>query len=986
MANFNAGAIESTLTLDRSPFVEGLRAARLQVSRFRDSYGRIDVEANFTLEGDEDAKERIDEIAKDRTATIEVDTDTLRARASIAALSRTRHVGIIATVNNLSMVRAQLASIGNMTLALSGANIVQNRLASIRDQLENLDQVAYRLGGFTYLFGNLSNVTLTSIANLTSLMTSLGALGGLLIPLPAYLASVAAAVGVLGIAFSGWDAEGRNAVSSMQDMKDAIENLTPAWDELLHAVRHEFWDDLAGPFETVAARLLPMLQSGLVDTAGAMNDWALSWLAAVDGIDPSVWDNLFGGIASSITIANGMIDPMVQAFATLGSVGSDNLDRLSTWFVDLSTQFNDFIQGAAADGSLQQWIDNAAIAFGDLMTVFYEFGGIIGGISDAFTAAGSTTLGTLADTLTRIHEIVDSPAFQTGLSTIFEGIIAGAGHLTDALGPIGDMLAATAPTIAYISEQIGYVLGGALEALAGAIATPAFQTGLVGFFDGIAAGVAGILPFLPSIAAGFGAIGQVAGEILANVGPILGVLLGSIADAIVPLVPMLTQLADVLGAALMDTIVALAPAFGPLLAAIVGLISALAPLVGPVLVTLANLIVALLPPLLQIVEAFTPLIDLIVALVPHFVQLGAVLGEGLATVLVGLVPLIQPLVLAIVQMFTTILPLIPAVIELVAAWFPLATAVLPVLVPLMQGLVTLIMNTFTAVAPLIPALITLVTGLTDVMVAILPLIEAGLPGLVALIEIVMGWVISLAGVLTGELTSAANQATTVIQWIGDKLSEFAGWLTSAVENVRTTVRNVGDAFNSIKSVITGAFSGARTWLTDAARNIIDGFVGGITGAFDRVRDAFGTLTSLIPEWKGPRERDRNLLRPAARLIMGGLVDQIEAERGALRTTMGRVTGDVAITPSATATIRTTGTPDAGNAKPLQMGFNDEQWAALTAIFGAMLEAMRDRPNPPLVGRDLVLQARDNESVSGQFETIMFKVRTMDGPMPGDENL
>lgn len=896
MPNFNAGAIEASLTLDRSPFTQGIRLAREQARRLQDS--------RITLTADVDRSE-FDRLQNDindmdgTTVTINTDVDAARTREQMAVLTRPRRVSIWVNIANLTRARAQLASLGRITMALSGANVIVNRLRTIRDQLENLDKLAYRAGGLTYLFGNLSNVILTASANTWTLIGSIGQLGGLLIPVVAYMGSLASAAGVLAIAFTGWD----TGVKAMQDIQNALKEITPAWNALLKEVRSTFWDGLAEPFKNLADTVLPHLHDGLVSTAGAMNDWARQWMAGLANIDGGVWDNIFGGIASSITIANQSIQPLINAFATLGNVGSDNLDRLSQWFVDISNRFNNFITAAAADGRLQQWVDNGAQAFMDLGRVLGQLGGIFNGVAEAFKAAGSTSLGTLADTLTRIHEIIDTPTFQQGLSTIFAGMISGASFLTQALGPVGDMLAALAPTIGYLASQIGQVLGGAITAIAGALSSPVFATGLTAFFDGIAAGINGLIPYLPDIVQGIAAIGQVAGAILANVGPALGALLGGIGSALAEAMPSLMIVVDVLGGALMSVIEALVPALNPVISAIAGLLAAFAPIIPA-------LLDALIPAFVSLISSITPLITTaLIPLMNIIAQAAPLIGTIMANafmILAGLVQALSPVLTALVQvvmqLFTAFSPLLPVIIQIVQVIGQLAIAFLPLITTILMPLVDLIADLASELAPLVPSLMQLAMAVLQVVTALLPLVQMLMPLLIQIIQTVIPIITFFASLLSVVLVGAVRAVSAVISQVAGVLSSFAGGIRSMTEAVKGQIGSMVESVTGIKNKVTSAFSDAQNWLKDAARRVVDGFIDGVKGAFGRVRDTFQGLTNLIPDWKGPASRDKVLLKGNANLIMGGFIDQIEVNRSALRRKLGEVTKDIRLGGTAEGAI------------------------------------------------------------------------------------
>ena len=89
--------------------------------------------------------------------------------------------------------------------------------------------------------------------------------------------------------------------------------------------------------------------------------------------------------------------------------------------------------------------------------------------------------------------------------------------------------------------------------------------------------------------------------------------------------------------------------------------------------------------------------------------------------------------------------------------------------------------------------------------------------------------------------------------------------------------------------IVGALGNLGGLLVNAGRSVIDGFLRGITGAFQKVKDTLGKLTSMLPDWKGPAQRDATILRDAGRLVMGGFERGLVDKFGDVKRTLGDVT-------------------------------------------------------------------------------------------------
>jgi phage-related minor tail protein len=149
-------------------------------------------------------------------------------------------------------------------------------------------------------------------------------------------------------------------------------------------------------------------------------------------------------------------------------------------------------------------------------------------------------------------------------------------------------------------------------------------------------------------------------------------------------------------------------------------------------------------------------------------------------------------------------------------------------------------------------------------------------------------------------------------WLWDKAKAVFGWIKGNWKTifvimtgpvglaVRAIVKNFDKIMAAVRKIpgkIRGAFSSAGTWLKDAGRRIIQGLIDAVTNQFDRVRDKFRELTNMIPNWKGPADRDDALLRKPADLIMGGFAEQLESHFGGIEARLGGFTSGLAGIPA-----------------------------------------------------------------------------------------
>lgn len=128
---------------------------------------------------------------------------------------------------------------------------------------------------------------------------------------------------------------------------------------------------------------------------------------------------------------------------------------------------------------------------------------------------------------------------------------------------------------------------------------------------------------------------------------------------------------------------------------------------------------------------------------------------------------------------------------------------------------------------------------------------------------------------------------------GTTMANLSSNLWNRVKNA--FISGVGDAIRSVSELpsrASQALSNAPTALLNAGRQIIDGFIQGLTAGFQRVRDTLGSLTNLLPSWKGPASRDVKLLTGAGSLIIDGLIDGMESEYSAVERSLKGLTTDI----------------------------------------------------------------------------------------------
>ncbi len=601
-------------------------AIKVSASALRDLQARLNkTEITIKAAVSDETLDRIKGQIEDVNAKVDVDAvvDTAGARASLAALSRPRVATIHARVSAKSVV-----AVGQALAALSGARVVGDTIERLGRSLGNLDRNLPRIAAISSSIASLAGALLAGSSNALVLGASLASIAGAGLALPGIFAGFAVGIGVM--------------IAALKDASTVLADLGPAFTSLQDSISSNFWQRAADPIRNLVNGILPDLRSGLNGISGDMGAMFGSIAANLQsnlggGVLTAMLDNL----AESIRVAKGAIEPLVEGVVSLGLTGSEYLPRLAAWFTDISERFNEFVQIADSNGDLTRWIDTGIAALQDLGRVIGNTGSIFAGLSRAAEAAGGSTLDSLADGLGRIADVVNGPTFQGALTTIFKGAHVAMEGLGSALGPLGDMFVGLAPAIATVLELGGQIVGTLLGGIADALNQPAFATGLTAFFDGILLGVNGLLPVLPVLGEMLGLISTVAGTLGATLGPVLATALGALAPVVTGLLEAVEPLIPMLGQMLMDAIVQLTPLLTvlavelfPVLAEVMG---ALVPIIGPLVELLTSVLVPVLQALVPVIQSLVPVIAQVVE---YLTTWWAFLQENLIPVIEDLMPII----------------------------------------------------------------------------------------------------------------------------------------------------------------------------------------------------------------------------------------------------------------------------------------------------------------------------------------------------------
>jgi phage-related protein len=536
-----------------------------------------------------------------------------------------------------------------MSRGLSGGRL----LGGFRNLLRMAMPVGAAFGGL--LLKGVAAALLAGVANTVAqfvgpftaqLIGALGHIGGALGALaPAGILALATSMIALKIAFSGvgealkagWSGDAAAFAEATKDMgvatrvflQDVI-SLKPALTDLKRIVQGNFFGPLLGVVKPLGMLYLPMIRDQLAFITHSFGTAAASFAGWLD--TPAAFDliaNLLGNIGLAVENFAPALAQLAQTFLVIARVGSDFLPGFAERFAALVDRFSEFINLAARDGSLQQWITTGLGMLREMWNVLKDVFGIFQAIATA-SPGQSGLLGVVGSLLMMLNQFLNSASGQGLLRGIFEGLellssiakrlltdagpglvtfiqalVAGFQALLPAAGPVGQALGAIFTALAPLLPVLGHLATVILVALAdilriGAIALQPF----IAFFSDLASQV---LPMLLPV------LGQLVNQAL----PVAVQMFGELSQIMAPLLPLFVELARTFIEQLLPVLPQLTAESEPLRVAILDLARQLVPLV----IDLMPALMAEIPVLIQLFVAFVRVMGFIVSAAARVVNI-----------------------------------------------------------------------------------------------------------------------------------------------------------------------------------------------------------------------------------------------------------------------------------------------------------------------------------------------------------------------------
>ncbi|MBQ0949248.1 MULTISPECIES: hypothetical protein [unclassified Streptomyces] len=848
--------------------------------------------------------------------------------ARLAALTRPRTVSIIPTLNN-----AAVAKVAASLAALSGARVLNNMFEKFSNILRNLDKSVPIIGSIATAIAGVAGWGIAATSNLAALSASLAQIGAVSLTLPGILGGFAVGLGV--------------TIAALKDFNKEVPEVKARLSELQNQISSNFWAQAREPIRELVDELLPRFAKGFQSSSTEIGKFFASFATDLTAaLDPTLVDQMFGYLNESIITATGGTKTFASIIAQLGEVGASYLPDLAGWFVNISKQFDGWLENKGSEG-LKQEIDAGIQSLKDLGGVLYETGGILAGISRAATEAGGSTLGMLRETLGSIHEIIDSSGAQDAMRQLFYSAHEAMSEIATTSGPqVKNFLSELVGLLTDVLPQVGAIIGTALGAVTDALAQPAVTEGIKSMFDGIQAAVTALAPAMAPLGQALGALLQLVAEFATQLGPLVAAALVPLADAFTQLVPVIQPLITMLGGALLGIIQQLAPLFAQLVAQVAPLIaqlvSGLAPILPPIVAFIGQILSAVMP----LIEILLNLVSAVITpLLPMVQMLVTSLLPPLADAFTRLVEAVQPFLQALLAVVDFIMPVLVPIIEfLVGILVGSLIAAINGVALVFEGLKEIFVGVWEYIKgyfmvwiglfkgiftgnwdTLIEGLKTMWNGIktflkgiwdtilgaliTWLSVGVLGAAKKGLTALKSLWKALWTEIKALAQSVWIALKTSwkgfCQQLKEVPQWalsyVKTLFSDAWSAITAGAKHAWTLLKSafktgVKDAVGFVKELpgkAKTALAGIGTALLNAGKDLIKGFIKGIKDMFGSVKDTLGGLTDKLTSWKGPESLDRVLLTGAGQLVIDGFIKGLESRYDAVRKSLRGLTEDVA---------------------------------------------------------------------------------------------
>lgn len=769
---------------------------RASIAKMRKTLKSLNEVIHLNAEADVSrANEKLEEIKENLEATVNVDADTAKAKASIWALARDRAVNLYVKLNGVGAAKTALMS-------LAGGNVLKNLGTRVKDLATNFDTVAVRVGKISTAVALLGAGGFSALGSLSTIATSLASIAAAGLALPGIFAGAGIGAGVL--------------FTALADIKTVLGDLGPQFSQLQDGISGSFWEQAAQPMRDMVNTLLPAVSGGLQNVAAELGRWTTAIAATVSSTENiATIRSIIDATADSINIAGDGVGAFFNGLIALAGAGAQYLAPLAGWANDIAYAFEDWATKSVESGQIFSWIDGAIENLKALGQIVAATGGIIGALATAAANAGSGGLGALADGMTRVSEAMNAPVFQGALTTLFEGAYAAISNLAPGVAALGDAFVALAPVISSAMATAAEAVATLAQGIAQGLASPELAAGINDLFAGIQAAATALAPAFAALGPLIGALASTFGTLLETLAPIIEQIVVGLAPAFTELVTALQPVIEQIGGALASALEAIIPFISEVITWIAQWVENNPQLAATVLLIVAA-VGGFVAALIGLIGAIAPVITGIAAVVAAVGAVPVLIGAAIAAIIAVIIGLVVAIVAnwnSIVEWTTntwnTIVDAVSTAVNAVVDWVSSAWS----------GLVGLVSDIWNNVSNAVSsAWNAIVQWVSNAVSSVSNAVSSGFSAVSSFIGSIMNSISSTISSIWNSITSFIGSAINNIR------SAISAGFQAALSIVRSILSSVLSTVSSVFSSVVSAVTGAMARFGSAVSNGISAVV------------------------------------------------------------------------------------------------------------------------------------------------------------------